>query len=86
MPSYPTEVEVRRALIQRVNDYARATGLAITTISRMAVNDSRYLGKVRAGGNFSMRNYTRLMEFFDTNMPANEERPRRRTNGKRRGR
>jgi len=85
MPSYPTEAEVRRALMRRANEYIRATGLAISTVSKHALNDSNYLMKVRDGGNFSIRNYARLMDFFDTNMPAQEKpRPRRRANGKRR--
>ena len=37
-----------------------------------AVNDSNYLTQIKTGRNLTMRNYTRLMEWMDANMPACE--------------
>jgi hypothetical protein len=76
MTGYPSEAELRRAIINRAREYTEATGLAISTVSKHALNDSRFLEKVRDGGNFSIRNYTRVMDFFDSNMPAWEGAPR----------
>jgi len=71
---YPTEAQLRRAIIERAAEYRRATGLALSTVSQRAVGRSDYIERVKRGGSFTIHTYSKLMDFFDSNMPAQERR------------
>lgn|SRR5215813_11358124 len=62
---YPRADEIREALLSRADALARLTGLSRSVISKKALNDTSFLHKVAAGGNFTVRSYERLMAWID---------------------
>lgn len=72
----PTSEDLRRALLDRANDYAEATKLAngrklsLGTISDRCAGDGKFLPDVAAGGNFTVDRYTKAMGWFDANWPG----------------
>jgi len=72
--SFPTEQEIRDALIQRADEFSRQTGIPKTEIGKRAVNDGAFLGQVAEGRNFTINLYRRLMDWLDANWPEPEQR------------
>jgi len=71
---YPTAERIRSALIGRIAKYARLTGKSPSLIGLEAVADMAFVGRINAGGNFTIDTYGRVMAFLDANWPS---KPRR---------
>jgi hypothetical protein len=61
------------ALIADIEIYCRAHELAESTFGRMAVNDGKFVGRLRAGSNITTRTLTRVREFIAKNPPLPTE-------------
>ncbi len=53
-----------RALIAEIEDYCRQGGLAETTFGRQAVNDGKFVRRVRGGGRVTSRTIARVRAFM----------------------
>lgn len=69
MPAYPTEREIRTALIARVTDFCRVKGIKPRGLCQQAINDPNFFNKVTSGGNFTLRTYQRLNRYMDRHAP-----------------
>lgn len=74
--SFPTDEEIRAALIRRAEEFSRLTGIPKTEIGKLAVNDAAVLGQIAEGRNFTINLYRRLMDWLDTEWPRAPRRPR----------
>lgn len=68
--SAPTSEGIRRALLDRANDYAALTGLKLGTVSDRCAGDGKFLFDVQAGKGFTVDRYQKAMDWFDANWPA----------------
>jgi hypothetical protein len=85
--SFPTEQEIRDALVRRADEFSRQTGMSKSEIGKLALNDGAFLNQVRKGRNFTIMVYRRLMDWLDANWPDREEqRLRGKESGRRRTR
>lgn len=66
----PTSDDLRKALLDRANEYAELTNLKLGTVSDRCAGDGKFLADVAAGGNFTVDRYTKAMAWFDGNWPA----------------
>jgi len=73
--SYPTERELRQAVLARVAEFCELTGMSRTEIGVRALNDSRFVHEV-AERNFTVGLYGRLMDWLDANWPESRRRTR----------
>ena len=78
MPSkrYPTEKQIRTALIQRIDAFIKVTGLTKSSVGKEAVGDPAFVGRL-FGGNFTVTTYGRVMKFLDDNWPRRSAKARR---------
>ena len=67
--AYPTESEIRSALIERMQAFCAASGIAPSMVCRAVMNDTNFFTKLVAGGNFTITTYQRLHTHFDQNWP-----------------
>ena len=68
-PDYPSEGEIRAALIRRADEFTRLTGLPKSVVGKEAVNDPAFLSQVAGGRNFTVGLYRRVMDWLDENWP-----------------
>ena len=52
------------ALINDIEDYCRRQGMAESTFGRLAVNDGKFVSRVRAGGRVTTRTLARIQDFM----------------------
>jgi len=57
--------QVRAYLLDRANTYVEKTGRALSFISTAAVKDSKFLGKVANGENFTIATYQKVIDWLD---------------------
>lgn len=57
--------DIRQSLITRAKRYCEAAKTSMSAIGMAAVHDNKFLGKVEAGENFSIRTYQRVMDWLD---------------------
>ena len=67
--AYPTESEIRSALIERMQAFSAASGIAPSMVCRAVMNDTNFFTKLVAGGNFTITTYQRLHTHFDQHWP-----------------
>lgn len=60
-----TADQVRDALLQRIDAYIAKTGRSDSTVGKAAVNDDKFVARIRAGGNFTVKMYQRVMDWLD---------------------
>lgn len=58
------------ALLSDIDTYIAARGIAETTFGRMAVNDGKFVARVRRGGNITFATAARVREFIRANPPG----------------
>lgn len=75
--AYPTEDEIRSALIRRAEEFSRLTGMTKTDIGLQAVNDGAFLGQVEKDRNFGIKLYKRFMDWLDDHWPEPSKRAAR---------
>jgi hypothetical protein len=66
---YPTEREIRAALIERMKAFCAVTGTAPSTVCRDVINDTTFFSKVVGGGNFTVSTYKKFQAHFDKKWP-----------------
>jgi hypothetical protein len=66
---------LREVLLVLARRYMDATGCSLTTVSRRAVNDWRFLTSVERGRNFTSRRGEDAIAWFALNWPASAEWP-----------
>ena len=86
---YPTEREIRHALIQRMEAFCAAAGIAPSMVCREVMNDTSFFAKIVSGGNFTVATYQRIQSHLSKHWPRGapiepKRAPAKRTNGKRR--
>jgi hypothetical protein len=77
---YPTEPEIRAALVDRLRKFCAITGAAPSVVCRTVMNDTTFFSKIVGGGNFTVATYKRLQAHLDDNWP----RPKRKAAKKKR--
>ena len=60
----PSQV-IRDTLIQRAEAFIKANKSSFSAIGLGAVNDSKFLGRVASGENFSVKTYQRVIDWMD---------------------
>jgi hypothetical protein len=71
----PTSEDLRKALLDRANEYAELTKTAsgkkfsLSTVSDRCAGDGKFLPEMAAGGNFTVDRYTKAMAWFDAHWP-----------------
>lgn len=56
---------LRKHLLERAEAYRGRTGRAFSFVSKEAVNDSKFLGRVREGKNFNTKTYQKVIDWLD---------------------
>ena len=82
--AYPTESEIRSALIERMQAFCDASGKAPSMVCRAVMNDTTFFSKIVAGGNFTIATYQRFQTHFDKNWPRVPAERKRATSKQRR--
>ena len=60
-------------LIQEIESYCNAAGIAESTFGRQAVNDGKFVGRLRAGKSVTMTTVAKVRQFLtDRQRPLNE--------------
>ena len=67
--SYPTDSEIRAALLQRATAYARITGVALSWVPKAAVNDTKFLRDAANGRDLTVSRYQRAQDWLDAHWP-----------------
>ena len=62
-------------LLRQVADYCRRTGVAETTFGRRAVNDGKFVARLRYGGRVTLETVQRVQDFFKRNPAAASDEP-----------
>lgn len=57
------------ALIQLADEYGRATGVTVTTVSWRVFNDSKKLSAIKAGADIQVSRFERAVSWFAQNWP-----------------
>lgn len=57
--------QVRAYLLERANAYVERTGRKLSFISSASVKDSKFLGKVANGENFTIATYQKVIDWLD---------------------
>lgn len=71
----PTSEDLRKALLDRANEYAEATKspkgkkTSLSTISDYCAGDGKFLLDVERGNNFTVERYQKAMDWFDAHWP-----------------
>ena len=66
----------RENVVSLASAYAAAQNVKISTVSRMCHSDPKFLEDFAKGAiSVTLRKYDAIMEWFDTNWPANVEKP-----------
>jgi len=68
-------MDARQALISDIEDYCRRGGLAESTFGRQAVNDGKFVGRLRGGGNVTTRTIERVRRFMREHAADNGSAP-----------
>lgn len=58
-------------LIREIVDYCRESGVAESTFGRFAVNDGKFVNRLREGGRITTMTFERVRSFISANPPAN---------------
>lgn len=60
-----TAEQVRTALIKRIDAYIASTGKSDSSVGKDAINDDKFVARVRQGGNFTLKTYQKLSDWLD---------------------
>ena len=63
-------MDIRRALLARIEGYLATTGMATTTFGRLAVNDGNFVRRLRDGRGLTARTHARIEAFMRGRSPA----------------
>ncbi|MBX5143329.1 hypothetical protein HJB79_32035 [Rhizobium lentis] len=68
----PSSDDIRAALVARAEAYAEANKTSLSTIGLKAVNDTKFLIRVRDGLGFNINTYQRVVDWLDEQERAQE--------------
>lgn len=68
--NYPSEADIRQALVSRADQFCEITGRTRSEIGKSAINDGAFISRAADGRNFTMDTYRRVMDWLDANWPA----------------
>lgn len=51
-------------MLSGVDRYRAATGKSDSFVGREAINDDKFIGRIRSGGNFTVETYQRVMNWL----------------------
>ena len=57
-------------LLREISEYCRGAGLAESTFGRLAVNDGKFVGRLREGGNVTAQTIARVRRFITNEIPV----------------
>lgn len=60
-----TSEHVRQHLLARASEFIERNGGSFSSVSEAAVQDSKFLGNVARGSNFTLRTYQRVIDWLD---------------------
>lgn len=60
-----TEEAIRNTLIERATAFRERAGCSFSHMSKEALNDSKFIGEVIAGRNFTIRSYQKMNDWLD---------------------
>lgn len=60
-----TAETVRRALLDRATAFSTARNFSFSRIGEEAIKDSKFLARVQAGDNFTIKTYQRVIDWID---------------------
>jgi hypothetical protein len=63
-------MDQRTALIAQIEAFIAERGIAPTTFGRLAVNDGKFVARIKAGGDLTSRTADRVRAFMQAPKPA----------------
>lgn len=60
-----TADQVRTALIERIDAYIAASGKSDSSVGKEAINDDKFVARIRLGANFTLKTYQKLSDWLD---------------------
>lgn len=67
-----TSEQIRNHMLARARQHCEENGIALSTLSLRAVNDSKFLAKVEKGRGFTVGTYQRVIDWLDEHSGATE--------------
>lgn len=61
---------VRTALLARIDAYRAATGKSDSAVGKEALNDDKFVKRIREGGGFNVNTYQRVIDWLEAQEPA----------------
>lgn len=65
-----TAETVRGALLARIDTYKSLTGKSDSAVGKDALNDDKFVKRIRDGGGFNVNTYQRMIDWLDAQQPA----------------
>ena len=69
----PTEAQIRRELIDRIQKYSRVASIGVSQIGLLAINDHSFLTDLLAGRNVRISTARSVLDWLDKNPPGLSE-------------
>lgn len=57
---------IRASMLKRIDGYLASTGRKDSFVGREALNDDKFVSRVRAGGNFTIDTMQRVIDWLDS--------------------
>ena len=57
-------MDIKQTLIAEIEEYCRRGGVAESTFGRQAINDGKFMRRIRAGGNVTTKTIDRVRAFM----------------------
>lgn len=61
-----SETVVRANLIEHVDAFLELSGKSDSFVGEQSIKDSKFISRVRAGDNFTLRTYQRVLDWLDS--------------------
>lgn len=65
-----TADQVRTALIARIDAYTSISGKSDSSVGKEAINDDKFVARIRKGGNFTLSTYQKVSDWLDAQRVA----------------
>lgn len=62
----PTSDQIRQALIADIAAYCEATGKSKEEVSKLALNDTKFISRLEGGGNVTLKSIDKVLKFINT--------------------
>lgn len=69
-----TAETVRDVLLGRIDAYRSATGKSDSAVGKEALNDDKFVKRIRLGGGFNVNTYQRMIDWLDAQATPSPER------------